>query len=357
MKTRRKIMMLLVMVALVVLPLISGWGSEAASAKEITFRYSVPYPPKGGGSQPQIWFMDEVEKRTQGRIKFKRHFLGSVTKGGEELDAVKDRLIDCSTIGPWFYTGRLYLWTGLREIPFGISDISLLSNIVKEMYEQIPEMQNEIERYNQKILFQHPIAGYDIYSKDPIRTLDDMKGKKLGAIGTLGKWIEVLGATPVSSTLGERYTNTQTGAEDGGLLPFDTVPVLRLNELCKYLTEIELGCSYGMIFTINRDAWNGLSKEDQKLFLDLAEKIPDMAGDLIMADYKKAVDGMIATGIELIKLSAADKAQWAGMLPNVPKNYAAMLNSKGLPGTKFFDLYFRLAKKAGWNFYRDWWAK
>jgi TRAP-type C4-dicarboxylate transport system substrate-binding protein len=261
-------------------------------------------------------------------------------------------------VGTWYYAGRLYMWHGIQyQVPFGIGDMLILGKIVTKMYEQMPEFRNEIEQYNQKILGCWPAPSYDIYSKTPILSLADFKGKKMGAIGIMGRWLEPLGATPVPSPIAERYMNLQTGVEDGGLLPISTLPKYKLEEVAPYITRVGLGCAFGCVLTINKDAWNELSKADQELFLKLAAKLPEKNAELSLAEEAKIIEEFKAKGVKFFDLPEEERAKWARLLPNLPRKYAAELDAKGLPGTEVFDLYFKLAKEAGWKFYRDWWAE
>ena len=98
-----------------------------------------------------------------------------------------------------------------------------------------------------------------IHSREPIRTLDDFKGKKLIASNAIAAKIDpgALGATPISFRPDEAYTAIQRGTTDGVLMPFTGMETFKVHEVTKYHLDAALGSDAAMLF-INRKRYDAL---------------------------------------------------------------------------------------------------
>ncbi|MFC1980965.1 hypothetical protein ACFLVN_01820 [Chloroflexota bacterium] len=73
----------------VVLGLLLGvFGCAPASTKATELKWTTWSTPTGTMSQCQVWYFDEVEKRTNGRVKVVPYWSGSLTPRADTMEAL-----------------------------------------------------------------------------------------------------------------------------------------------------------------------------------------------------------------------------------------------------------------------------
>lgn len=109
------------------------------------------------------------------------------------------------------------------------------------------------------------------YTKKPVHSPDDLKGMKIRVISTptTNKSIELLGASPVSLPLGDVYTSLQQGVIDGAENNIPSYASTRHDEVAKFYSA-DQHTSIPDYLVISEKAWNKMTPEQQKLFMEAA---------------------------------------------------------------------------------------
>jgi TRAP-type C4-dicarboxylate transport system substrate-binding protein len=97
----------------------------------------------------------------------------------------------------------------------------------------------------------------DLYTKVPVRTLNDLKGLELRATGLSAKTLEALGATPVAMAQSEAYESLAKGVVKGNLGPVEVLQGWKQAEVTKYLTLTPFLYNTLFFITMNQNQWNG----------------------------------------------------------------------------------------------------
>ncbi len=114
--------------------------------------------------------------------------------------------------------------------------------------------------------------SYSLYTKKPITSIDDLKGKRFRTSPVYVPFIKALGAEAVIMPAGEIYTAIERGVIDGVAWPKGGVTDLGLQKQIKY----QISPSYWKVDTsmiMNLDRWKQLSKEDQDLINKVAREV------------------------------------------------------------------------------------
>ena len=85
-------------------------GSSSAFAQEIKIRYASPSAASDPTQHATLWFMDEVKKRTNGRVTFETYLGNSLVKDQDLINAIGDGLVEMGKIYTVSYPGQLPLW-------------------------------------------------------------------------------------------------------------------------------------------------------------------------------------------------------------------------------------------------------
>ena len=96
----------------------AGWAQKAP-AKPMILKASIQTPAKMPFAQILYWWLDEVEKRSGGRINFERYPGESLAKAAEQLDALESGMADVSLFVTTYTPGKIPLNT-ITALPFSL---------------------------------------------------------------------------------------------------------------------------------------------------------------------------------------------------------------------------------------------
>jgi TRAP-type C4-dicarboxylate transport system substrate-binding protein len=329
-------------------------SNASEKVTKLLFSSAWPPPPNVIG-QPIDWFMNELEKRSNGRVKFEKHWGGSFTTGAETLEHLKSGTIDMGGMA-WLYNPGLTP-VGMVEfgLPFGTTDIRMAQRVKKEFYKRSPEFQEEMKRYKIIPVVWLTSPARDLITRFPVNSLDDLKGKKLGAAGNyLPKYVAAAGAVGAHAPMTEAYMMMDRGVIEGQLLHIDLIYAFKLYEVCKYYTRVGLASTVYQLFGFNSDAFNRLPKDIQTLSMQISEEADNYFCDWLEKQVAMMEEALKKSGVRFNVLPKDDRAKWMKNLYNAPAIYAEELEKKGLPGWKMIRSYAEIMKEQGHVFPADW---
>ena len=109
-----------------------------------------------------------------------------------------------------------------------------------------------------------PLTFLIISTKKQFKTLEDVKGMKIRAVG--GAMVDAMkayGMTPMFIPMPDNYIAMQKGTVDGVGATWEAIQAFRLHEVGKYVTvNMPLGASYFAV-VMNKKKWNSLPKDVQ----------------------------------------------------------------------------------------------
>ncbi|OUM99623.1 MAG: hypothetical protein BAA02_12505 [Paenibacillaceae bacterium ZCTH02-B3] len=331
----------------------SGGSGGSDNVQTINLRIGSGHTVEGGvwTQKAHEFFVPEVNKRLEGtgyQIKWTEAYGGSVAKLGENLDAVQQGLLDLSVVIVPFKPSDLLISNIGYNTPFGTTDPEIMAEVLVELYNKYPEFGEEFKKKGQRLLAFGTSDSYEIVTKFPINTVEDLKGHKIGGAGSNLGWIEPIGVTPVQAGLSETYQSIQTGVFEGYIMYTRGTLGYRLHEVAPYFTEVGFGSILVAVLTINENTYNNLPPEVQKVIDEVGAELTFEIARASKADREANLQKMIEEGAIHSVLSEEERAKWAEMLPNQPNEYAKKLNEAGLPGSQIVRDYLQLIKeKAG----------
>jgi TRAP-type C4-dicarboxylate transport system substrate-binding protein len=330
-------------------------ASAPAQAKPVTLRMHTHIPNRGVEGAALSKYCEEANRRSGGLITINVFWGGVLGKAGEELEGVQQGRMDMAMTVMSYNPAKLPLGRISRPVLFGDDDSGHISTIVRKLYDEFPEMRNELEKYNHKPLAYGPLPTYNIYSKSPIRTLSDLKGVKIAATGAdLPRALSAVGAIPVALPSQERYMAIQTGVISGSLLALETQYRDKIHEVAKNVTITNLGAIYAFAVTINKDTYAKLHPDLQKALLEAGPPFETFFGQEENRTEQGVVDNLKKAGVQVFVMSDADKMAWAQAIPDLPKEWIGEMEKLGLPGRKIMNRYLQLMEEMGHKFPRRW---
>jgi TRAP-type C4-dicarboxylate transport system substrate-binding protein len=337
------------MLALIALPLVAGGvnpGLAASQEKviELALDFMIPAtsPRWTGAIKPWI---GELEKRTKGRVKIIPYFSSSLGSMFDTYDRLLAGAADLAEGVPRVTPGRFPLNEASSMVRLD-TIVMRPGRMMWELYKQFPQMQAEYSDAHLIWISAAPAMGIATVKK-PVRTLEDLKGLKLWAVG---KWLvkraSNLGISPVAFPTPDVYLAVQKGTIDGVIANPEFIRTWRVLELVKHYTETNFE-NPAFFMIMNKKRWNTLPPDIQKIFNDLSG---DYAVDLndtgwVQAASKTDKEACIKKGVKFYKLPTDEMARWVKADEKTRAEFANSLEAKGLPARKFLKELDRLAIK------------
>lgn len=309
-------------------------GAGAAVAQEVTLKLHHFLPPQANVPRLvlDVW-ADNVEKDSEGRIKVER--FGSMALGGrppELMDQAIDGVADIvwTVVG---YTPGRYPRTEVFELPFMMTNAEAVSRAYWEMFDK--DMKDN-EFKNVHILGTWVHGPGLFHTKEPVRTVEDLKGMKIrGGSRSINMLLTEFGATPVGMPVPAVAEGLSKGVIDGTTIPWEVTSALKVPELVKNHTEFSNKALYTLTFVLamNKQKYDSLP-DDLKAAID---KNSGMEFSAFAGKTQEASDGparklAVDAGNNIITLSDEEVAKWREAAQPVYDAWAKDLDSKGYDG-------------------------
>ena len=334
----------------------------AAGAQQVIKLTAVDgYPPRALWVKVFIeYFIPEVDKRLAATGKYKINWHqawgGQIVKPRGVLEGLKNRLGDIGVVTTVFYASKLPLNNLPYYTPFSSRNPRIVSQVIDELMEQFPEFQKQFDAQNQVALTNYSsIDNYGVFTKAPAQNISDLRGRKILAAGPNAQYLKAVGAVNVLGNLTSYYNDMKTGVADGTVIWPEATITFKLYEVAPYYMETDFGTGVNKSITVNKDVWASLPAEVKKVLKEVAvdyrEKMAQAALDLSDVSIKK----FKAAGGKIRTLTAAEKKQWAEMMPNIAMDLAKEVEKRdGYPATKILAAYMNALRAAGEKPVRDW---
>lgn len=312
------------------------FGLSAASARpmELNFNLFIHAQHERFVYCHKPW-LEKVEAAAGGKLKIVPYYSNSLSPMPEKFNSTVDGIADISEGLVFVNPGRFPMSDLLLLPALGLETAERASKAWWHLFKTMPAMQNEYKGV--KTLFLHTSPQMMIATKNkPVRNIEDLKGLKIWTTGKLPvQTAKALGFTPVALAPGEVYLALDKGVIDGAFADYEILVSRRFYEVTKYITT-NLYLNHTPFYMImNQGVYDGLPEDIKKAF-------DKYSGDWAVEYYGKIRDEQelhakeiaIEKGMELIELSPAEVAKAKSLVEPVKANYAAELESKGMPGNK-----------------------
>jgi C4-dicarboxylate-binding protein DctP len=196
-------------------------------------------------------------------------------------------------------------------------------------------IENEVAKTGGQILYWQAYGGAVLLSKGgPIRTPEDMKGKKARVFGkTLGDFVTAAGGAPTLISGSEQYLAYQRGTVDIGMTGVSGVKSRKLWEVMDTIT-VTNHADIEFVVVVNTKWWNGLSKETQGHIRAAANVAQESVRDAMTQIEADAYAAAKANGMKVVELSDKELDAWKAVSKPV---YDSYLKATGDLGKKIID--------------------
>lgn len=254
-------------------------------------------------------FTEDVARLSKGNIEINLFPVNAIVPQKELMDAVSKGAIDMALYpeGAWFNVVPVSVIGA--GIPFTIKSL----DDAREFMFKWGFLDILREGYSKKNIYTIPFEPYPVglMTKRPIRKVEDIKGMKLRAYGTMADMLGKLGASTTQIPGGELYTALSTGVVEGAHWG-DAGPMyeMKFHEVLKYYMKPEPIQGAWNCIMINMDLWKRMTPEQKATLEKVIESSGDAAFKTSRELTKKALEEMQQKwGVEVVTLPEGEVAK------------------------------------------------
>jgi len=287
------------------LALAGATAFSVSTASAADWDVSIPWGPTEFHTVNAQNFAEAVAEATNGEVTMTVHPGGALgIRANESLRAVEDGAVQMAEFAAFQNVGDVPI-LGIESIPFLISDYGQL----RKMHEIVrPTWEAELEKRNQKALYIVPWPSQNFFTKEPVETADDFDGVRMRTYdANTATMVQRLGMVPLQMNNTDIVPALATGKLDAVMTSGTTAAAQKYWEFLNHTYNTNhLWASN--IMSVNLDAWNELTPEQQATIEDLAAKMEPDFWAVSEAEHGKRMQQLKDNGMT-VQAPSADMLQ------------------------------------------------
>lgn len=272
------------------------------------------------------WFCDEVKKRTNGRVEITYYPGGTLLNPVKMYDGVITGITDMGFSHIQYTRGRFPVME-VFDLPLGFPSGWAATQVATDFFNKYkPSEWDDVHVLY--VTTSGPIILQTI--SKPVKTLEDLKGLKIRAVGQMSDIIKALGGLPIPLQMPDVYDALRRGVIDGVTVDLSTLKYWKFAEVTKYVTaDWQLGTGITFYWVMKKGKWDALSPDIQKIFTEVASEAREKQAALWDQMDIEGRDLFTSKGGQIIPLSDAEAARWIKSVEPVIADYKKSMVSKG----------------------------
>lgn len=276
-----------------------------------------------------------IAKETNGAITWKLVPGGQLADPKATFEAVKSGMM-AGGMGISSYVPNLIpsLNTIYTTLVFGDDVVAATGAAVETATLHCPSCIAEYKKINAVAMSGWTSSPYYLTCRDPIKSLADLKGKRVRATGGYVGLLQLAEAVPVAATLVEAVGLLQRGGLDCQFGVYGWLKIFGYGDFIKNVTDYPLGMTgppVGML--LNRDVWNKMTLEQKKIHLKAAAYVSAATalGQFVIENDEIRDELQRTKGLTLVK---ANKQEFDALV----SKYAPIMRQRDIDNAKKFGV-------------------
>ena len=251
-------------------------------------------------------FVEDVQKATGGKLAIQVHSNGSLIKHPDILRAVSTGQVN---IGE-FLLGQF----GNEDPVFAADNIPFVAagydNAWKFYQAQKPVLEKSLQKRGMRLLYSVAWPGQGFYTKEPLKSLDDLKGTKFRTYSPLtARLAELLGASPTVIQVPEVPQMFATGAVHAMITSSATGTATKAWEFVKNYYKTSAFHPKNVV-VVNQRGFARLPKDQQNALVKAAATAEKRGWEMSKAREKEGDETLAKNGMSVREPDAAMRARF-----------------------------------------------
>ncbi len=281
--------------------LLLAFGSAQAQTK-----WDMPTPYSDGEFHTRNvkQFVEDAQKAAGGKLQIVVHSNGSLIKHPDILRAVSTGQVNIAE----FLLGQF----GNEDPVFAADNVPFVAAGYDQAWKfyqaQKPVLEKSLEKRGLKLLYSVAWPGQGFYTKEPLKSVEDLKGTKFRTYSPLtARLAELLGASPTVVQVPEVPQMFATGAIQAMITSSATGTSTKAWEFVKNYYKTSAFHPKNVV-VVNQRGFARLSKGEQSALLKAAESAEKRGWDMSKAREKEGDETLAKNGMTVREPDAAMKA-------------------------------------------------
>lgn len=253
-----------VMKGLAVVAMAGGVMAQTAHARDLRLAPGVP-PAHPAHTPLYTEFVTALEEESDGRLG--GQIMGTeIASLGNMRTALRSGLVEAGLLLPAYFPADLPNFNLIGDMALLGTNSFAMNGAVTEYIATCSDCQAELKELGIVYSSTHTTDVYHLMTNEPVTSVEDLEGLRLRIGGPqYSRWLEAMGGSPTSTTVGETFEALSQGVIDGSIGSSADIISFRLEDAINYLTYIGLGTFHSTIsHATNQQVWNSLAAEDRE---------------------------------------------------------------------------------------------
>lgn len=274
--------------------------------------------------QPRV---DELLADSGYQVRWREAYGGTLYNWRETLTALGDGIADIGWMGSVWEQGALPLQQISYYTPFSTDDTRLMVDVFDDLHLTNETLSSAWHAQNTHFLGGTGVDTYNLWTREPIRSVEDLQGLKLLAPGASAAFLAGTGAIPVDAAIQDFYTMIQQGTADGVQTFASVMGATRAYEVTPYFTEVSVGSQWIGGLATNWDSWNDWPEEVRVAFTVAGKEYGQSVADQTLAREAQVLGLLPDAGVQMSVFPAQERQAWIDALPNLSEEWIAQSGS------------------------------
>jgi len=315
-------------------------GSGRAQGK-LVLRVADSFPASGHYfSDPAAkYFMDAVNRATNGQVSFEHYPAEQLGKAKDLLSLTASGVVDIGSVMPSYASEKMPL-SGVAELPGGFATSCEGTLAYWELARKGLLAQKEFAPNGIRVLFALVSVPYQVLMKQKFESIKQLKGRKLRSTGAASDAaIRKLDAVPIRMAAPEIYESLSRGTLDGVVVSYAAAVSYNLHTLTKAVTAGENFSSAVLTYSIGEARWKSLPPNVQQAMLEAGDAATRRACSMMDQATATDLEKMRAAGAEVVRLPAAERTELKARFSSVGGEWSKDLDGRGKPGSEVLKAF------------------
>lgn len=320
-------------------------ATKACDGPKVTWRFSI-WGKRRAFTEGMEHVAKQASKQTCGNFDIKLFYGEQLSKSKENLDSISVGAIEAGVFCAAYHPGKNRPLNVL-DLPFlPLTDFEIMRRVHDAVYSH-PSSKKALDKWNAILYMSNILPQYEYMGRGtPPKSVKDFKGKRLRALGGMGRSAKAIGAVPTTMPASETYTALQRGTVDAIGFPFTySFAAYKLDEVADwYTTNMSLG-TVNCPTVFNKDAYNKLPAAYKKVL----EEAKPGAYAAMQAGYAAKDKANLArwakTKMKAVKLPEKEMAEFRRIGGQPLWNDWVKDNEGKIPAQELLDLVLKTAKQ------------
>jgi len=308
---------------------------EAASKDTIKLSFSTMFPASHMHGVVAQKFADVIKERTNGRVEITVYTGGSLTSATKCYHGVVKGISDIGGSCQLYVQGR-FPATELFELPHYVPNAWVNDQVIDDFYRHFkPKEYDDVH-----VLYLHGPGHAVLQSaKRIVDEPSDFKGMSVRSSGTSAEVIKAWGGTPRTMPMGEVYEALAKNVAEANFAYLETLKGYQHAEVVKYVSKFPVSCSSCQFVAMNKEKWNSLPADIQKIFTDTSAEFVNIHGQAWNYIDHEGLEYFLSLGEgrKYIEIPQEERSKWQELVEPIMEKYIKEKTAMGLPVKEYLE--------------------